>query len=134
MFHKFLRGANLHISRSNYGSGSPVGVVTPSINAEFYWDVIAHQLWMSTGTGINDWVLSGGGGYNNRELIPIINSQLIYTLSATPIIAQSTEIYLSGIKLRYNEDFTVVGDQVTLIPVVMGFNPDNTMEMEILYI
>ena len=134
MFHKDLKGANLHISRSNYGNGSPVGVVTPSIIAELYWDVVAHELWMSTGTGINDWINGSGSSSYNREVITIVNSQLIYTLSATPVVAQSTQIYLSGLKLKYSIDFTVSGDQITLIPSALEFEPDNSMEMEILYI
>ena len=135
MFHKDLKGQNLHIARSNYGNGSPVGVITPAIIAEFYWDVIGSELWMSTGTGINDWVVASSGitTYNN-EVITIVNAQLTYTLSATPVIAQSTQIYLSGLRLKYSIDFTVSGDQITLIPSALDYLPDNTMEMEILYI
>jgi len=135
MFHKNLTGQNLHIARSNAGVGSPVGVVTPTILGELWWDTLAKQLWVSTGTGINDWIIACSGSSNyTSEIIPVVNSQLIYQLSQTPNITQATQIFLTGTKLIYNVDFTVSGDEVTLIPASLGYNPDDSMVMEVLYI
>lgn len=38
------------------GSGSPVGVVTPNFEGQFYRDVVENTLWQATGNTFSDWI------------------------------------------------------------------------------
>ena len=58
-FHKDLTGEDLHIARSNYGSGTPVGSITPSIIGEFFFNTDDETLWVSTGLTNTDWIFKG---------------------------------------------------------------------------
>jgi hypothetical protein len=55
MFHKDLKGQDLHGSRVETGTASPVGVVTPSISGVLYADILNGVLWISTGLTNTDW-------------------------------------------------------------------------------
>jgi len=61
-FHKDLVGADLHIARSQAGSGAPNGVVTPGITGQFYFDVDTGGLYIADGLTNADWVAAPGGG------------------------------------------------------------------------
>lgn len=62
MFHKDLKGLDLHFARTMSGSGSPVGVVTPFIADMLYYDTLNEEAWISTGVANTDWELFAGGG------------------------------------------------------------------------
>lgn len=69
MFHADLIGTNLHIGRSNSGGGSPIGVVTPGIVGEFWFDTASGELWVADGLTDADWVLVSGGGLRFTPVI-----------------------------------------------------------------
>jgi hypothetical protein len=83
-FHYLLTGQDLHIGRSNTGTGNPTGVVTAGIAGELFWDLNANILYVSEAAtavnwipvvggietalvpiGMGDWVLSGSYYYAN---------------------------------------------------------------------
>lgn len=53
--HKDLKGTDLHISKITRGAGSPVGVVTPTVAGEMYFDTTNKNLWNATGLTSSDW-------------------------------------------------------------------------------
>lgn len=57
MFHKDLKGQDLHVARSTTGSGSPVGVVTPNVIGLIYTDLSSGSIWVSTGPSNTEWIL-----------------------------------------------------------------------------
>lgn len=59
-FHSALVGANLHIGRANSGAGTPIGVVTPTIVGEFYYDTLGGSLFVANGLTNVDWVAQSG--------------------------------------------------------------------------
>lgn len=61
-FHKDLVGADLHIARTASGAGSPVGVVTPGVVGEFYYDTSGTTLYVANGLTNLDWQPAGSGG------------------------------------------------------------------------
>lgn len=63
-FHKDLVGFDLHIARFATGSGSPVGVITPGIIGEVFWDSVSNTAWVAYGLLNTNWtqLVSGGGG------------------------------------------------------------------------
>jgi len=60
-FHYLLRGCDLHIGRSNFGTGNPTGVVTAGIVGEFFWDLNANILYVAEATTNSNWVPVVGG-------------------------------------------------------------------------
>lgn len=38
-----------------YGTGSPLGVVTPSVIGQTYYDTTGNNLWIATGLGAFNW-------------------------------------------------------------------------------
>jgi len=60
-FHKDLVGTDLHGSKSNSGTGSPVGVVTPGVVGEHYFDTTSKNEWVAFGLVNTNWQLIGGG-------------------------------------------------------------------------
>lgn len=62
-FHKNLVGTDLHIGRAMTGSGSPVGIVTPGIIGQFFFDTAAdpHKLYVAFGLNDTDWTLVSSG-------------------------------------------------------------------------
>lgn len=59
--HSLLTGSNLHISKTNTGSVSPVGVQTPTVIGEMYADTTSGHLWVATGLTSSDWIQSSNG-------------------------------------------------------------------------
>lgn len=39
-----------------HGTGSPLGVVTPSVIGQSYYDTSGNELWMSNGFGAFNWI------------------------------------------------------------------------------
>lgn len=58
--HKDLIGSNLHIARTQVGTGDPNGVVTAGIIGEFFWDNVANKLYVAEALTDSDWVNEGG--------------------------------------------------------------------------
>lgn len=62
-FHKNLIGQDLHGGRSFTGTGSPVGVRTPGIVGEQYFDTVAKIQWVAYGLTNTSWTnITGGSG------------------------------------------------------------------------
>ena len=53
--HSKLIGDELHIARTGVSTGSPIGVVTPGIIGELYWDSAANSLYVAEGLTDADW-------------------------------------------------------------------------------
>jgi hypothetical protein len=89
MFHSDLIGDNLHIARSNSGIGSPVGVVTPGIVGEFWFDIAAGQLWTADGLTNTSWVPVGSSAL---KFTPVLGDRYNVT-GRTPanVVANFTE-------------------------------------------
>lgn len=68
-FHKDLDGEDLHIARSDVGLGPPIGVVTPSIVGQLYYDLAGKQMYIAVDQGTlgfltdQDWEILGAGGF-----------------------------------------------------------------------
>ena len=55
-FHASLIGNDLHGARAFTGTGSPVGVRTPGIVGELYFDTVAQATWIAYGLTNTSWV------------------------------------------------------------------------------
>lgn len=65
MFHKNLKGENLHIARANAGAINPIGNITPSIIGEFFFDTAHHLVYISNGLTDTNWeVISGSASFD----------------------------------------------------------------------
>lgn len=62
MQHKDFSGNDLHVAKANTGSGSPVGVKTPSIKGELYTDEATGTIYTGLGTANTNWISNGSGG------------------------------------------------------------------------
>jgi hypothetical protein len=60
-WHHELVGDDLHIARSDQGTGSPVGVVTPGIVGQLYHDDATGNIWVADGLTDTDWILNSTG-------------------------------------------------------------------------
>jgi len=56
--HKNLVADNLHISRADTSTGSPVGVVTPGIVGQQYVNLTTGDVWTADGLTSADWIMS----------------------------------------------------------------------------
>jgi len=54
-----------------------------------------------------------------------------YTLSGTPIRPNDSLVFINGQKLKYNTDYTISADVLTLIPAALGYVPSDSLSMSV---
>lgn len=119
--HKNLIGEDLHISRSNTGSGTPSGSITPGIIGEFYFDTTNTVFYIATGLTNSDWseiqltstlTKAQFTGANCSGTEP--NTGRILGAGVVPVM-----VVVEKEVLYEDTDYTLSGNDVTfLIPII----------------
>lgn len=109
---------NLETSLTFLGNGSPAGIVYAPKSGVFYWDKVAHNLYISEAIGKSSWKLTvaGAASVNNRKETFIVTSdgQTTFILSDPPADATKSHMSVNGIELsQYGYHFSISGTVTT---------------------
>lgn len=92
--HKNLKGTDLHGSKVDFGTGTPIGVRLPTVIGELYFDIINKSLYIAIGKKSEDWTLVSTEAilshtHSNKQVLDKISVELLNSLE------QKTNVYFS---------------------------------------
>lgn len=123
--HKYAKGADLHISRINMGTGTPTGSIIPSIDGEAYYCLTNNTWYIAKGLTANDWVEDKTGQLNN-----LLTDDKSNIVNAINWLKNLTDTKANDVDVVHK-----IGDEnidgiktFTSIPILPDVNPTNQNE------